>query len=410
MGKNKLWCPWAWLMLLLGPTAQVGLCSDNDDMSTQQHVNVVAEAARAGLPKGWGHGVHEGRPYYFPIDAPERIQWDWPNVPLPSSAEVEAAAAQADSARVADLGTTKDGEFQANLGGRETELNGCANERGCGEHGICVAAACRCSDGYSGPTCTKPPDPCFYPAKVQCLGSSICVNGTCTRAEHSARGMERHGASCGGQHCRHGKCLDGACHCDAGWEGKACTDRDQCHTNPCQNGGTCFDSGDVISELGEAHAQLAKAWEGSYRCACVAGFVGDRCHCLDCGENGRCLRSGACYCKKGFTGSRCRKNVDECASNPCGKFGTCIDGVNSFTCACEPGYEGFWCEKRRQQRDESTLAPCGSSPCGQHGTCLDRRNAAGSATKYYCKCERGWTGENCDDSTFRGAGSQHVDL
>ena len=37
-------------------------------------------------------------------------------------------------------------------------------------------------------------------------------------------------------------------------------------------------------------------------------------------------------------------DMDECSSNPCAHRGTCIDGVNSFTCLCIEGYTGHDCE------------------------------------------------------------------
>ena len=37
-------------------------------------------------------------------------------------------------------------------------------------------------------------------------------------------------------------------------------------------------------------------------------------------------------------------DIDECGSNPCAHNGTCIDGVNSFTCSCVEGYTGHGCE------------------------------------------------------------------
>jgi len=37
-------------------------------------------------------------------------------------------------------------------------------------------------------------------------------------------------------------------------------------------------------------------------------------------------------------------DIDECNSSPCVHKGTCIDGVNSFTCSCVEGYTGRDCE------------------------------------------------------------------
>jgi len=36
-------------------------------------------------------------------------------------------------------------------------------------------------------------------------------------------------------------------------------------------------------------------------------------------------------------------DIDECHTITC-LHGTCEDGVNSFTCHCEPGYEGKLCD------------------------------------------------------------------
>ena len=37
-------------------------------------------------------------------------------------------------------------------------------------------------------------------------------------------------------------------------------------------------------------------------------------------------------------------DVDECSSNPCENGGTCIDGINEYSCQCVAGYTGTNCE------------------------------------------------------------------
>ena len=62
----------------------------------------------------------------------------------------------------------------------------------------------------------------------------------------------------------------------------------------------------------------------------------------DCANNpcftGACrdlVQDYTCDCIPGFTGRRCEINIDECLSNPCGELGSCVDGINYFSCKCE---------------------------------------------------------------------------
>ena len=37
-------------------------------------------------------------------------------------------------------------------------------------------------------------------------------------------------------------------------------------------------------------------------------------------------------------------DIDDCSPNQCQNSGTCVDGVDSFSCTCAVGYEGDLCE------------------------------------------------------------------
>ena len=47
---------------------------------------------------------------------------------------------------------------------------------------------------------------------------------------------------------------------------------------------------------------------------------------------------------KMFINSNFSADIDECSSSPCQNGGTCIDGINSYTCVCVPGHAGDNCE------------------------------------------------------------------
>lgn len=52
----------------------------------------------------------------------------------------------------------------------------------------------------------------------------------------------------------------------------------------------------------------------------------------------------SCQCQKGFTGSHCETDFNECSSNPCLNGGTCIDVINGFNCTCPAYLTGDRCE------------------------------------------------------------------
>lgn len=251
----------------------------------------------------------------------------------------------------------------------------CTGSDSCSPHGVCIAGACACVHGYSGTACSTPPDPCAWPVAVRCGSGATCVEGLCVRVDPC-----NDPTPCG----QHGECVEGHCECADGWAGAGCSDVDECASQPCRNGGSCFHSADVQALEGPAHAQLADAWAGRHVCACASGYAGAECQCLHCGEHGTCQFDGRCACEPGFVGAQCEINVDECASKPCMNGAICNDQDLAYSCSCSSGFSGENCEH--------DIDECGSSPCEPHGKCTD------SVSSYICSCEDGWSGENCSEA------------
>ena len=61
---------------------------------------------------------------------------------------------------------------------------------------------------------------------------------------------------------------------------------------------------------------------------CVQNFEGS-----DCSQ-----------CVTGLTGTNCDTEIDNCVGVTCSGNGQCVDGINSFSCDCDPGFVGDFCE------------------------------------------------------------------
>lgn len=68
-------------------------------------------------------------------------------------------------------------------------------------------------------------------------------------------------------------------------------------------------------------------------------------------------------------------------SSSCFHGGTCVDGVNSFSCQCRPGYTGAHCQHEAD--------PCLSRPCLHGGVCTAAHPG------FRCTCPEGFTGAQC---------------
>ncbi|KAL2082303.1 hypothetical protein ACEWY4_022121 [Coilia grayii] len=295
--------------------------------------------------------------------------------------------------------------------------NGCSGQ--CHNGGICKEVArgghvCQCPAGFVGTHCEIQRNKC---ASGPCqnggrchvlLDSFVCecqpdFSGTLCELPNQLPSNPCEPNPCRNEATCHSLLGDFYCACLEDFEGKTCADRkDHCRTAPCQvidsctiavaaNGseeGVRYISSNVCGPHGQCHSQPG----GNFTCTCNKGFTGTYCHenindCVSspCRNGGTCIdgvSSFQCICPDGWEGALCDTNVNECSRNPCKNGGRCEDLVNDFYCDCKDNWKGKTCHSRESQCDANT--------CSNGGTCYDNGDA------FRCACPPGWGGSTCN--------------
>ena len=57
------------------------------------------------------------------------------------------------------------------------------------------------------------------------------------------------------------------------------------------------------------------------------------------------VNSVQCVCPLGFEGAFCEKKKQECSAGLCRNGGKCSETPDGFTCSCAAGYTGLFCEQ-----------------------------------------------------------------
>uniref|UniRef100_A0A669QD32 Teneurin transmembrane protein 1 n=1 Tax=Phasianus colchicus TaxID=9054 RepID=A0A669QD32_PHACC len=241
----------------------------------------------------------------------------------------------------------------------------------CNGNGECISGHCHCFPGFLGPDC------CIDPT---CFGHGTCIMGVCICVPGYKGEICEEDVSIGSfflcisyhhfsQHtCKdcldpmcsgHGVCVQGECHCSAGWGGVNC----ETSLPICQE--QCSGHGTFLLDVG--------------LCSCEPQWTGSDCSTelctLDCGSHGVCSR-GICQCEEGWVGPTCEERT--CHSH-CAEHGQCKDGK----CECSPGWEG----------DHCTI---GISTDGCPGLCYGNGRCTLDQNGWHCVCQVGWSGSGCN--------------
>ncbi|XP_034024273.1 protocadherin Fat 4 [Thalassophryne amazonica] len=173
---------------------------------------------------------------------------------------------------------------------------------------------------------------------------------------------------------------------------------DPCHTNPCQSGATCnkniYISQDV-TVLESMSVIFVSPQKEIFNCTCPKGFTGslceedmNECEMNPCHYQGSCINTPGgfyCNCQNGFSGSVCSNVGDDCLKIKCHNGGACIQTQDGSHCHCAPGFEGEFCENITDH--------CKSTPC-VHGSCVN------SYTGFSCHCPFGVSGVHCKEDSY----------
>ncbi|XP_052447041.1 protein crumbs homolog 1-like isoform X1 [Carassius gibelio] len=172
-----------------------------------------------------------------------------------------------------------------------------------------------------------------------------------------------------------------------------CVGKVVCEPNPCLHGGICDDRFNL------------------FQCFCLPGWGGDRCelNTNTCASNpcqhGYCSvqdLSYICTCESGYTGTNCEVKEDVCASHKCANGGTCLRGLNSYSCLCPDRFTGPYCNTQIEEAPwyvvvRSVPPKLPVSICGdeqQNYTCFNGGNC--SDTNMMCDCLPGFSGHWCE--------------
>ncbi|XP_033941581.1 milk fat globule EGF and factor V/VIII domain containing b isoform X1 [Pseudochaenichthys georgianus] len=146
-------------------------------------------------------------------------------------------------------------------------------------------------------------------------------------------------------------------------------------------------------------------WLQLFSACLVFGVNGDYCKINVCSNGGTCvIGAGApfiCICHDGFSGDTCNETeTGPCHPNPCKNDGTCEltgqtrrgDVFSEYVCQCPPGFDGVHCQTSVEGAELSSrkdVNDCAAQPCKNGGTCRDLEG------DFKCHCPSPYVGKQC---------------
>eukprot|EP01043_Picozoa_sp_COSAG02_P012130 COSAG02_NODE_462_length_21838_cov_17.900501_3_plen_4662_part_00 len=252
----------------------------------------------------------------------------------------------------------------------------------CGDVDECTSSPCQnsgaCLDStvQSVATCTENVmngDPVDAAACLDVTGNDLSESTACLSITTSSDGDAPETRAC--TYIAAVAVDDYMCVCADGWGGDDCElDFDECSSAPCQNGATCHES-----------STSATVFAGAFECVCAVGWTSTAAARFD---------------------GICDEDIDECSTDPCSNGGTCTDSTDDnaipegdFSCDCATtGFDGNECESNI---NDCQVTSCGQDADPRRGSCVDGINA------FTCSCASGWSGENCDEEIQRCQTEEH---
>ncbi|XP_015593376.1 protein kinase C-binding protein NELL1 isoform X4 [Cephus cinctus] len=244
---------------------------------------------------------------------------------------------------------------------------------------------CDCNDGSF--TCQRidtktrcPPLPC--PPSEQ-----ISVAEECCKFCPDVDECKQQGGS-EGHHCNaNTRCVNVVgsytCECLPGYDRVDkfnCAELDECATgrHTCAEHATCINT------------------PGSYYCQCNEGYMGDGHICkpmcsLPCQNGGECVAPGRCSCRRGYIGSSCELDLDECASDlhRCDRFSTCFNVPGWYYCRCKPGYRSALHDSNQGTTQCLDIDECNDRNLERMHTCHPSASCVNTEGGYECVCPAG---------------------